>query len=137
VYVERYTFNTMIAGVMEAMNALNEQTNREVWSEGYWILSSIMEPIVPHLCWELSQTLFSGKNLTSQCVLEEVFEVDVLTLGVSVNGKNRSTIEVSMQESEAAIVEIAKASVEKWIEGKEILKSIVVHGKLVNLVVKG
>ncbi len=58
VYVERYTFNTMIAGVMEAMNALNEQTNRDVWSEGYWILTSILEPIVPHLCWEISDTLF-------------------------------------------------------------------------------
>jgi len=137
IYVERYTFNTMIAGVMEAMNALNEQNNRDVWSEGYWILTSVMEPIIPHLCWELSQTLFSGKNFCPQSVLEEVFEVDALVLGVSINGKNRATIEVGVQESESAIVETAKASVEKWLEGKEIVKSIVIPGKLVNLVVKG
>ncbi|MDD5717086.1 MAG: leucine--tRNA ligase [Sulfuricurvum sp.] len=137
VYVERYTFNTMIAGVMEAMNALNEQNNRDVWTEGYWILTSVMEPIVPHLCWELSTNLFGGKNLGSQVVLEEVFEVDALVLGVSVNGKNRATIEVGVGETQEAIIEIAKAHVEKWIEGKEIVKAIVVPGKLVNLVIKG
>jgi leucyl-tRNA synthetase len=137
VYEERYTFNTMIAGVMEAMNALNEQNNREVWSEGYWILTSIMEPIVPHLCWELSHTLFSGKNLGAQSVCEEVFEVEALTLGVSINGKNRATIEVSVTASEEAVIEAAKGAVEKWLEGKEIVKSIVIPGKLVNLVIKG
>jgi leucyl-tRNA synthetase len=137
VYNERYTFNTMIAGVMEAMNALGEQNNAKVWTEGYWILTSILEPIVPHLCWELSHTLFGGKNLGPQNVCEEVFVVDVLTLGVSVNGKNRATIEVGIQESEATIIEIAKAHVEKWIEGKEIVKAIVIPGKLVNLVIKG
>jgi len=137
VYNERYTFNTMIAGCMEAMNALGEQNNREVWSEGYWILTSILEPIIPHLCWELSHTLFGGKNLGSQEVCDEVFDVDALTLGVSVNGKNRATIEVGVSETNEAIIEIAKASVEKWIEGKEIVKAIVVPNKLVNLVIKG
>lgn len=137
VYNERYTFNTMIAGVMEAMNALGEQNNAKVWTEGYWILTSILEPIVPHLCWELSNTLFGGKNLGAQAVCEEVFEVDVFTFGVSVNGKNRATIEVGVQESQETIIEIAKASVEKWIEGKEIVKAIVIPGKLVNLVIKG
>ena len=137
VYGERHTFNTMIAGVMEAMNALNEQNNRDVWTEGYWILTSVMEPIVPHICWELSETLFHGKNFGIQTVREEVFEVESLTLGVSVNGKNRASIEVGVSESEEAIIAIAKAHVEKWIEGKEIVKAIVIPGKLVNLVIKG
>lgn len=137
VYGERHTFNTMIAGVMEAMNALNEQNNRNVWTEGYWILTSVMEPIVPHICWELSETLFHGKNFGVQMVREEVFEVEALTLGVSVNGKNRASIEVGLSESEESIIAIAKAHVEKWIEGKEIVKAIVIPGKLVNLVIKG
>lgn len=137
VYSERYTFNTLIAGVMEAMNALNEQSNKEVWTEGYWILLSILEPIVPHICWEISEELFELKNFGTQKVLEEVFEVDAVTLGVSVNGKNRATIEVGAAESQDAIIETAKAAVEKWIEGKEIVKQIVVPGKLVNIVIKG
>ncbi len=137
VYTERHTFNTLIAGVMEAMNALNEQNNRDVWTEGYWILTSVMEPIVPHICWELSSTLFEGKNFGTQQVIDEVFEVDSIALGVSVNGKNRATIEVGIGESNEAIIAIAKASIEKWIEGKEIVKEIVVPGKLVNIVIKG
>jgi leucyl-tRNA synthetase len=137
VYGERHTFNTMIAGVMEALNALNEQNNTDVWTEGYWILTSILEPIVPHLCWELSTKLFGGKNFGVQTVREEVFEVEALSLGVSINGKNRATIEVGVNESQEAIIESAKASVEKWIEGKEIMKAIIIPGKLVNLVIKG
>jgi leucyl-tRNA synthetase len=137
VYGERHTFNTMIAGVMEAMNALNEQNNADVWTEGYWILTSILEPIVPHLCWELSNELFGLKNFGVQVVREEVFEVEALSLGVSINGKNRATIEVGVSESQEAVIETAKVAVEKWIEGKEIIKAIVIPGKLVNLVIKG
>lgn len=137
VYNERYTFNTMIAGAMEAMNALGDQNNRDVYTEGYWILSSIMEPIIPHVCWEISDELFGRKNLCEQVVLDEVFEVDILMLGVSVNGKNRATIEVDVGLSDGEVIVIAKGSVEKWLEGKEIVKEIVVQGKLVNLVIKG
>jgi len=137
VYTERYTFNTMIAGVMEAMNALNEQTNRDVWTEGYWILLGILEPIVPHICWELSERLFHRHNLSPQVICDEVFEVDTLTLGLSVNGKRRSEMEIGVHESEEKIIAEAKAALAKWIEGKTIVKAIVVPNKLVNIVVKG
>ncbi len=137
VYRERYTFNTMIAGVMEAMNALNEQKNSDVWAEGYWILLSIMEPIVPHISLELSEQLFGRNNLKSNAVIEEVFEVDAITLGLSVNGKRRSEMEVGVNDSKESIIASAKEALSKWIEGKEIVKEIVVPNKLVNIVVKG
>ena len=137
VYNERYTFNTMIAGVMEAMNALNAQSNSEVWSEGYWILSSIMEPVIPHTCWEISSKYFNLKNLDKQIVLEEVFIEDSIMLGVSVNGKNRGEIEVATDASKESIVALAKQKVAKHLEAKEILKEILVPKKLVNIVVKG
>ncbi|MCK9454362.1 leucine--tRNA ligase [Sulfurimonas sp.] len=136
VYSERYTFNTMIAGVMEAMNALNLQTNRDVWSEGYWILSSIMEPVIPHVCWDISSKYFALKNLTQQKVIEEVFAQDSITLGVSVNGKRRCEIEVAIDAPKDEIVAIAKEKAQKWLEGKTLIKEIVVPKKLVNLVVK-
>ena len=137
VYNERYTFNTMIAGVMEAMNALNTQNNADVWSEGYWILSSIMEPIIPHTCWEISNEYFSLNNLTAQKILDEVFVEDSITLGVAINGKRRAEIEVAIDESKENIISIAKKSVSKWLEDKTIVKEIVVPKKLVNLVIKG
>jgi len=137
VYNERYTFNTLIAGVMEAMNALNAQSNADVWSEAYWIFTSIMEPIIPHTCWEISEKYFNLKNLTKQEIIEEVFVEDSISLGVSVNGKKRGEIEVEADASKEDIIAAAKAEVAKWIEGKEIIKEIVVPKKLVNLVIKG
>ncbi len=137
VYEERYTFNTLIAGVMEAMNALNAQNNEKVWSEAYWIFTSILEPVIPHACWEISERLFGRANLAPQEILEEVFVEDTIPMGVSVNGKNRASIEVPTNASKDEIVKIAKEAVSKWLEGKTIVKEIVVPKKLVNLVIKG
>ena len=137
VYEERYTFNTMIAGVMEAMNALNAQENEAVWSEAYWILTSIMEPVIPHVCWEISKRLFDGNNMVPQEVVQEVFVQESIQMGVSVNGKNRASIEVPVNASKEEIIALAKTAVEKWLADKEIVKEIVVPKKLVNLVVKG
>lgn len=136
VYNEKYTFNTMIAGVMEAMNALNSQNNPAVWSEAYWILTSIMEPVIPHTCSEISSRCFGLKNLALQRVLEEVFMQDTITLGVSINGKARTEIEVAPDASNDTVIAMAKESASKWLEGKTIVKEIVVPKKLVNLVVK-
>ncbi len=137
VYNERYTFNTMIAGVMEAMNALNAQSNADVWSEGYWILSSIMEPVIPHTCHEISEKYFNLNNLAPQEIVEEVFVEESISLGVSVNGKKRGEIEVPADASKDDIIAAAKENIAKWLEGKEIVKEIFVPKKLVNIVVKG
>ena len=137
VYNERYTFNTMIAGVMEAMNALNSVENKTVWSEAYWIFTSILEPVIPHACWELSEKFFGLANLGKQEILPEVFVEDSITLGVSVNGKNRAEVEVAADASKEEILAAAKEVIAKWIDGKEIVKEIVVPKKLVNIVVKG
>ena len=137
VFNERYTFNTMIAGVMEAMNALNTQSNADVWSEGYWILSSIMEPVIPHVAHEISEKYFSLNNLAPQQIIEEVFVEDSITMAVSINGKARTEIEVSIDADKQSIIEQAKEAGAKWIDSKEIIKEIVVPKKLVNLVVKG
>jgi len=137
VFKERYTFNTMIAGVMEAMNALNAQSNADVWSEGYWILSSIMEPVIPHTCWEISKNCFNLKNLTQQEIIEEVFVEESVTLGIAINGKRRAEVEVAMDASKEEILASAKELVSKWLEDKTIVKEIVVPKKLVNFVIKG
>ena len=137
VYSEKFTFNTLIAGTMEAINALNLQSNSDVWSEAYWILSSIMEPVIPHVCSQISAQCFSLKNLAQQKVLEEVFVEDSIMLGVSINGKRRCEIEVALDASQESIIEMAKSSAQKWLEGKTIVKEIVVPKKLVNIVIKG
>ena len=137
VFEKTFAFNTLIASCMEAMNALNAQSNSTVWKEGYYILSNILEPIIPHACSEISQVLFDSSNINIKIATkEEVFTKDSVELAVTVNGKKRATIEVSPSASKDEILEMAKLSVPKWLEDKNIIKEIVVPNKLVNLVIK-
>ncbi len=135
-----YAFNTLIAAAMEALNALNKQENSTIWLEGYYILTNILEPIIPHTCWELSDMLFARSNFDKVIeIKQEVFVQDTITLAITVNGKKRGEIEVSPEASKEEVLSLAKENenTKKWIDGKEIIKEIVVPKKLVNLVVKG
>ncbi|MEA3512724.1 MAG: leucine--tRNA ligase, partial [Campylobacterota bacterium] len=135
-----FAFNTLIASCMEALNALNKQDNPTIYLEGYYIMSNILEPIIPHTCWELSEKLFARENFDNILVVkDEVFVQDSIVLAVTVNGKKRGEIEVSPDASKEEILSMAKnnENTKKWCEGKEIIKEIVVPNKLVNIVVKG
>lgn len=136
VFENSFTFNTLIAACMEALNALNAQNNKDVWTEGYFIILSLLEPIIPHVCYELSSELFGLKNFTKIELKNEVFVQDSINLAITVNGKRRAEIEVEKSLSKDEILQIAKKEVEKWILGKEIIKEIYVPNKLINLVIK-
>ena len=132
-----YTFNTLIAASMEAMNALQNQKNPLIWYEGYYILTNILEPIIPHLCWDIADRLFKMENFTKEIeVKDEVFELDTISLAVTINGKKRAEVEVNPNATKEEILSSSKEIAAKWIEDKVIIKEIVVPNKLVNLVVK-
>ncbi len=136
VYSGSYAFNTMIAASMEALNALSNQKNEDVWSEGYFILLNVLEPVIPHICWELSDKLFKRRNFRKIEIKEEVFREDSITVVVSVNGKKRSILNIPKDTSKDETIKKAKETVSKWLTGKEIIKEVYVPGKLVNLVIK-
>ncbi len=136
VYEGSFAFNTVIAASMEALNALSAQKNSDVWSEGYFVLLHILEPIIPHICWELSEKLFNLENFQEIEVLEEVFEVDTIVLALTINGKKRAQLEVSASISKDEILLLAKEASAKWIDNFEIVKEIYVPNKLVNFVIK-
>jgi leucyl-tRNA synthetase len=64
---------------------------------------------------------------------------DVVTIAVQVNGKLRGQVEVANPPDEARVYEAVDANenVQRWLEGKQVVKRIYVPGKLVNVVVKG
>lgn len=138
VFTKTYTFNTLIASSMEALNALQAQKNELVWAEGYYILTNILEPIIPHACWELSNRLFELKNFDGKIeIKEEVFALESIVLAVTVNGKKRCEIEVSPEATKDEILATAKIASAKWLGNSELVKEIVVPNKLVNFVIKG
>ena len=136
VYESSFAFNTLIAACMEALNALNAQSDKDVFTEGYFVILNLLEPIVPHICAELSDKLFKRRNFGELRVCEEVFESDTIKLAVTINGKKRAEFEASAGLSEGEILSLAKQNCTKWLEGKSIVKEIYVKNKLVNLVVK-
>ena len=140
VYDNSFACNTLIAACMEACNALNAQDNKDIWSEGYYIILALLEPIIPHVCAELSQKLFSRANLRDIASISapaEVFVSDVINLAVTINGKLRAEISVPSGAGDSQVLHCAKQAATKWLEGKQIIKEIVVPKKLVNIVIKG
>ncbi|MDY3199794.1 MAG: leucine--tRNA ligase [Arcobacter sp.] len=138
VFTKTYTFNTLIASSMEALNALQAQKNEAVWTEGYYILTNILEPVIPHTSWELSNELFKLENFDGKLeVKEEVFKLESIVLAVTINGKKRCEIEVTPDASKEEILAQAKIASSKWLGDSELIKEIVVPNKLVNFVIKG
>jgi leucyl-tRNA synthetase len=135
-YGKDFGFNTLIASCMEALNSLNGIENQDIWTEAYWVLSNILEPIIPHTCWEISSNLFEQKNFGKIEVIKETLIDDSITLGITVNGKRRAEIEVAKDTDKDTILEESKKIAAKWLEDKQIVKEIYVPNKLVNLVVK-
>lgn len=138
VFEKTNAFNTLIASCMEALNALQAQKNPLVWAEGYYVLIKILEPIIPHTCWDLSKEIFNLENINEKIeIKEEVFKMDSIELAITINGKKRSSINVAPNASKDEILTMAKEKANKWLEGKTIIKEILVPNKLVNLVIKG
>ncbi|EAK5930478.1 leucine--tRNA ligase [Campylobacter jejuni] len=136
VYHQSFAFNTLIAACMEALNALALCKNEALEQEAFYIILNILEPIIPHVCFELSEELFKCKNFKKLELKEEVFVKDTLNLAVSINGKKRAEFEISSSASKEEILAFTKENTAKWLEGKSIVKEIYVEGKLVNLVIK-
>jgi len=137
VYEKSFAFNTLIASVMEALNALDKQDDDKVWAEGLYILLNILEPIVPHIATQMSENLFKQENLKKEIpIIEEVFVKDSVTYAVSINGKRRAEIEISIDATKEEIISLAKERGSKWLDGATIVKEIVVPNKLVNFVIK-
>jgi leucyl-tRNA synthetase len=122
---------------MEAMNALDKQESGEVWSEGMYVMLNLLEPIIPHAASELSEVLFERENLKAVLeVKEEVFVQESVLYVVMIGGKKRAEFEIDPAASQEEILAKAKEEGAKWLEGMQIVKEIVVPGKLVNLAVK-
>ena len=143
----RYTFNTAIAANMELMNELSRFNDdstqgRAVMQEALQAIVLMLSPIVPHICHALWLNLVEkNTNATASQSWPQhdaaALVRNSLELMIQVNGKLRGKIEVSATADKADIEKLAleNASVQSFIEGKELKKIIVVPGRLVNLVV--
>ncbi|QKI88558.1 leucine--tRNA ligase [Thiomicrorhabdus xiamenensis] len=143
----RQTFNTAIAACMELLNDIGKFTvqsdaDKGLMQEAMEILVLMLSPMTPHMAQTLWEAL--GKeglvvDVDWPKVDESALVKSEIELMVQVNGKLRGKIEVAADADKDAILEAAKndEAVQKFIDGKELVKEIYVPGRLVNLVVKG
>ena len=142
----RYTFNTAIAAVMELMNALakfkdESAQGRAVTKESLQSIVLLLSPIVPHITDALWEALGENSSLIDHAwpkVDKSALVKDSLQIIVQVNGKLRSRIEVAASANKDEIEKAATGdeNIKRFTDGKQVVKVIVVPGKLVNIVVK-
>jgi leucyl-tRNA synthetase len=143
-----FQFNTAIAAVMELVNDAY-RLKGDLWDDppGAAALrfatataASLIFPFAPHLASEVYESVAGG------CVWEQpwpqadpvLLARDTFTLVLQVNGKLRDRVEADAGASEEELLQLARDSepVRRHLDGKEVVKEVVVPGKLVNLVVR-
>lgn len=131
-------YNTAVSTLMILANAYEDEKN--ITKEDYRLLLTLLNPIAPHITEELNESLgFTPICESSWPEYNEAKTIDnEKNIAVQVNGKVRATILVTLEESEDSIKEKAmkEENVKKFIEGKDIVKIIVIPNKIVNIVVK-
>jgi leucyl-tRNA synthetase len=136
-----FKFNTALAKMMEALNTL-EDLHQPVHPNELRDLLKVLSPYAPFLaqsCWE-KLGLQGDVGLTHWPSYDPELEVDEgAELAVQVNGKLRGTIRVPKDASEKVVRAAAEAveSVSRHLEGKHIVKVILVPNRTINYVVKG
>jgi leucyl-tRNA synthetase len=137
-----YQFNTAVSELMKLSNALKDAkcNNSPVYQEGIETLVLLLAPFAPHIAEELWSSLGNTQSVHKQPwrkVDESALVVDEITIVVQIMGKTRGTIQVPAACDQTALEKFATESeiAQKYIEGKEVRKVIVVPNKLVNFVV--
>ncbi len=145
-----FQFNTVISKIRELVNAISDFSNgkkeytseeKAVLTEAIVVLVKLLAPITPHLSeevWELlgnKETIFNSNFPEYK---ESYCEADTITLVLQINGKTRDKLELpaNISKEECEKLALANERVQKFLEGLNVIKVIVVPQKLVNIVAK-
>jgi leucyl-tRNA synthetase len=131
-------YNTAISTLMILANAMDDKN--EITKGDYRALLILLNPTAPHITEELNERLGYKPICESEWPkYDDAKTVDSeKTIGVQVNGKLRGEITIAVDEDEESIKKkaLSNDNVVKFTEGKEIVKVIVIKGRIVNIVIK-
>ncbi|MDG1310742.1 MAG: leucine--tRNA ligase [Porticoccaceae bacterium] len=140
----RNTFNTAIAAVMELLNKVGKLSDNEAQTVAvrHEALSSavlLLSPIAPHICHSLWNLLGNNDAVADAAwptVDESALARSSIEMVIQVNGKVRGKIQVAADASKESVETLAlkDSNVQRFTEGVTIRKTIVVPGRLVNIV---
>jgi leucyl-tRNA synthetase len=139
----RFHFNTAIAAVMELVNAIYAfkaiTENPGVVREALESTVRLLNPFVPHICEDLWLRLGHEGGIEEAgwpSYDESVLVADEITVVVQVNGKVRGKLMIAVDADKDAVeaAALAEPNVQRFMEGKQVRKVIIVPGRLVNVV---
>ncbi|QAT84127.1 leucyl-tRNA synthetase [Corallococcus coralloides] len=144
--IERLSFNTAVAGVMECVNALyavgtpETPAEKAAMGEAVRLLARILTPMAPHIADELAEAYGAKASTVTEGWPEfdpALVVDDVIPYAVQVNGKLRAEVRVAADAGEADVRAAAEADdkVKAALEGKTLRKFVFVPKRLVNFVV--
>ena len=136
--IENLKFNTAIAALMSLLNTFGDNgVNRAE----YQTFITLLDPFAPHICEELNERM-GGKEMLVHAAwptYEESKTVDAtVEIAVQINGKVKTTIQVGAEEEQESIREkaMAEPKIAGALQGMQVVKVIVIPGRIVNIVVK-
>ena len=138
--IENFSYNTSVAAFMICVNELTAQKCRS--REALEPLVIVLAPFAPHIAEELWHTALGHDTTVCDATWpthdESHLVEQEVTYPVSFNGKARFnlTVPAAMGKDDVIAAALANENAAKWLEGKEVVKTIFVPGKIVNLVVK-
>ena len=145
---ERFRFNTIVAALMELVNAMTKAMEEKTASRGvceaaFDSLLQLLHPVAPHL----TEELWQARGHDDASLLDTTWpafdaakaQAPRVTLVIQIDGKVRDRVEVDSDVDEGTIRQLALASEKsrEWIRDREIVKVVVVPGRLVNIVTAG
>ena len=146
---ERFNFNTAISAVMELVNAIydyrrgiaGEKQDRVLLEEVFKTLTVLLAPFAPHLAEEAWQALGCRGSVHKQPWPDydpAALAVEEVEIVIQVNGKVRGRMTVPAGAGEEMIMERAceQQRIAELLEGKSVLRRIVVPDKLINIVIR-
>ncbi|MFT7487190.1 MAG: leucyl-tRNA synthetase, partial [Candidatus Paceibacteria bacterium] len=135
---KQFNFNTAIAGMMSFLNEASKRSESLTRSQAQRLVRAL-SPFAPHIAEELWSRLGGeGELAFSQWPVaeERYLVVDEFQLVVQVLGKVRGKVMTSKSAAKEDILSLARETVADYLEGKTIVKEILVPGRLVNFVVR-
>ena len=141
-----YHFNTAIAALMELINEISSfspdsNEDRAAMATAIRNMLLMLAPFAPHICEELWETSDGKPSIFTHPWPdwdEALAKNEEIELVVQINGKLRAKISVpvGLNDDKAKELALGDSKIAELLQGKELLKIVVVKGKLVNIVIK-
>jgi len=140
--LNKFRYNVIIAVFHEIYTFFNKitesKTNYSNLKDNYKKILITMMPVIPHIVNESLEKIKEKEQVEWPFVENEFIESEIVNIVIQVNGKKRSIISVKKGLSEKELIEKIKQNklVDKYIENREILRTIHVKDKIINIIVK-